>query len=421
MGTQQRPTMATTTAATTTPFQSGTASPNAKRFWPITPPASAFAQQQQLHPPAASTIETEYLDAPPVIDMQGLTEHQLVERVRAACQRWGFFQIVGHGVDPAIRDRFEHTMRQFFALPTDQKLLCERSASNARGYVAREMTKQKLDHKECFDVGNPRDWNSADDDQINQGLNGVNRFPQADVLPGFRDTVQLYFAEMEQLSEKVSQIMALGMGASRDFFQKAMTSRHTSHLRLNHYPELAAAAESDALGVGPHTDSGFLTVLAQDEEVHTLQVKDRLTEQWVPVTPVPGAFTINTGDLCVIFSNGLYHAPEHRVLTHTKERYSAPYFYAPAYETEIGPLDNLITPDRPSQFWPMQWGYFRAMRAMNNFGAGAYVKVDHWRVTDDGSKPEHVERQEQFSAVADYNVPFDIEVYQQKLHEMSQQ
>ena len=30
--------------------------------------------------------------------------------------------------------------------------------------------------------------------------------------------------------------------------------------------------------------------------------------------PVPGAFTINTGDLSVVFSNGLYHAPLHRVL-----------------------------------------------------------------------------------------------------------
>jgi len=397
--------------------------PGAKRFWPITPPANAFAQQQQLPEASlASSSETSYfVDEPPVIDMRGLTEPQLVERIRQACHRWGFFQLVGHGVDPAIRERFEHAMRQFFALPVDQKLLCERSASNARGYVAREMTKQKLDHKECFDVGNPRDWNSADDDEINQGLNGVNRFPEDEVLPGFKLTVQQYFAEMEMLSERVSQLMALGMGAERDFFQKALTSRHTSHLRLNHYPELASAVDSDALGVGPHTDSGFLTILAQDEEVHTLQVKDRLTEEWVPVTPVHDAFTINTGDLAVIFSNNMYHAPEHRVLAAPKERFSSPYFYAPAYETQIAPLDNLVTPETPSQFWPMQWGYFRAMRAMNNFGAGAYVKVDHWRVEADGSKPEHVQRQEQFAAIADYNAPFDIEVYQQKLSESSQE
>jgi len=74
-------------------------------------------------------------------------------------------------------------MRDFFALPMHEKLKVERSADNARGFTRSEMTKQKLDHKQCFDVGNWKDFDAKDDDIVNQGLNGVNRFPEESILP----------------------------------------------------------------------------------------------------------------------------------------------------------------------------------------------------------------------------------------------
>jgi len=413
MGNNNNNNMTTVASAPSTP--TSPCRNHAATHWPILPPTELMATTPAASAPALTNTPA----APPLINLANLNEQELVQQVQEACQRWGFFQVVGHEVALPMRERFEHMMRGFFALSPEDKVACERSASNARGYVAREMTKQKLDHKECFDVGNPVDWSQPDDHPVNQGLNGVNRFPEDDVLPGFRGSVQEYFLAMEMLSQRVGELMALGMGVDRGFFSDLLTSRHTSHLRLNHYPELLEDADSDALGVGPHTDAGFLTVLAQDPKVHTLQVKDRETGGWVTVTPHPGAFTINTGDLCVIFSNGLYHAPEHRVLTSTTERYSAPYFYSPGYDTEISPIPSLVSEQRPAEFWAMNWGYFRAMRAMGNFGDfGAYVKVDNWRVREDGGVPEDVSRQEQFAAISDFNAPFDINVYQQKMEEM---
>lgn len=363
----------------------------------------------------------------PIIDLH-LDEAQLVAQVRQACSRWGFFQVVNHGVDPLTRNRFERYMREFFALPVSDKMKVERSADNARGYVGREKTASKWDHKECFDVGNCADWAQDDDALANrlfQGLNGVNRFPAEHVLPGFKDAVRGYFKEMESLSQNVGSLMALGMGAPRNYFVKRMSNKHTSHLRLNHYPEEDAATlvsavskEKAPFGVGPHTDSGFLTVLAQDEEVQTLEVHDRQSDQWVSVTPVPDAFTINTGDLCRVFSNGLYHAPLHRVKKSSRERFSAPYFYNPSYATVIEPIDALVTAERPALFEPLIWGYFRAMRVMNNFGVGDYVKVDHWKVLPNGQIPEHVQLQHRFTSSINYEEPFDIEVYERKLKKL---
>ena len=59
------------------------------------------------------------------------------------------------------------------------------------------------------------------------------------------------------------------------------------------------------LGVSRHTDAGALTVLLQDPnpavtsglEVYSGSKQDAGDGRWVPVTPVPGALTINTGDM----------------------------------------------------------------------------------------------------------------------------
>ena len=49
-----------------------------------------------------------------------------------------------------------------------------------------------------------------------------------------------------------------------------------------------------AIGISRHSDSGFLTILLQDE-VGGLQILHE--DQWVDVTPTPGAFIVNIGDL----------------------------------------------------------------------------------------------------------------------------
>lgn len=64
-------------------------------------------------------------------------------------------------------------------------------------------------------------------------------------------------------------------------------------MRMNYYPpcpqpELVA-------GFSPHSDAAALTVLLQVNETDGLQIhKDGI---WIPISPVPGAFIMNTGDI----------------------------------------------------------------------------------------------------------------------------
>lgn len=47
------------------------------------------------------------------------------------------------------------------------------------------------------------------------------------------------------------------------------------------------------LGMPPHSDYGFLTLLLQDQ-VEGLQIK--FQDKWVTVQPIPNSFVVNIGD-----------------------------------------------------------------------------------------------------------------------------
>jgi isopenicillin N synthase-like dioxygenase len=80
----------------------------------------------------------------PVIDMS-LDDSDLIPLIADACSSFGFFQIINVEDEIACRvvDDFKAAMREYFALPYDQKLGYKRQEQNARGYFDDELTKQK--------------------------------------------------------------------------------------------------------------------------------------------------------------------------------------------------------------------------------------------------------------------------------------
>jgi isopenicillin N synthase-like dioxygenase len=80
----------------------------------------------------------------PVIDMASYSKASaaaaepppsaLVNEVALACEQWGFFQVVNHGLDAGLRSRAEDQQRAFFALPRHAKEALRRTAGNSRGW-----------------------------------------------------------------------------------------------------------------------------------------------------------------------------------------------------------------------------------------------------------------------------------------------
>ena len=105
--------------------------------------------------------------------------------------------------------------------------------------------------------------------------------------------------------------------------------------------------------INRHTDAGALTVLLQDEQPGLQVQRDG---RWRTVEPRRGALVINIGDIIQVWSNDRYPAPLHRVIASTDApRYSAAYFFNPAYAVDYAPLPGTHGPEDPPHYRPINW------------------------------------------------------------------
>eukprot|EP01018_Ginkgo_biloba_P008651 Gb_28768 [translate_table: standard] len=72
----------------------------------------------------------------PVIDMKKLLEEEEEEmgKLHMACQHWGFFQLINHGVPHSFMDKMKASTRQFFGLPLEQKRRYAAEPGDVEGY-----------------------------------------------------------------------------------------------------------------------------------------------------------------------------------------------------------------------------------------------------------------------------------------------
>jgi isopenicillin N synthase-like dioxygenase len=309
----------------------------------------------------------------PVIDLR---EPRVVDEIAAACSAWGFFQIVGHGVDPALVERAMEETRAFFAAPKTSKRSLSRSRDNPWGFYDRELTKNARDKKEIFDLGS--DAGSA----LMEGpFSGATPWPSWQ--PSFEPAMRAYFAVCASTSARLMGMVYEGLGAPASCVRDAFGADHTSFLRLNYYPVedplLGEAGDRADLGIHHHTDAGALTLLLQDEVIGLQVYRDGL---WHTVRPLAGAFVINIGDMVQVWSNDRYPAPVHRVLAMERtQRLSLPFFFNPAYRTVVAPLDHLIDSQHPAHYAPISWAEFRRRRADGDFADyGAEVQISDYRL-----------------------------------------
>jgi hypothetical protein len=87
-------------------------------------------------------------DGVPVIDL-GDEEEEVRGRIRGACASSGFFQVVNHGVDPALLERAHAVSRTFFDLPlaTKELLECTLQGDRLLGYGFFESNKLKASRR----------------------------------------------------------------------------------------------------------------------------------------------------------------------------------------------------------------------------------------------------------------------------------
>jgi isopenicillin N synthase-like dioxygenase len=301
----------------------------------------------------------------PVINAATLQKGDTMRALDCACRTWGSFQLVGHGIDEVVAGQLLGVMHSFFTRSRAEKLLVRRCQKNPWGFYDEELT------------GNVRDWKEIYDFGPAEGADMRPQWPQG--LPEFRAAVSTFYEVCEQLAFKVLAAISDNLGASHGQTSRYFRPSHTSFLRLNYYPPYPRP-DSIPLGVNPHTDAGALTLLLQDQQAGLEVQRDG---HWHLVETVPGALVVNLGDIVQVWSNDRYVAPLHRARSEdpSKPRYSAPFFFNPAYATDYQPLPATIDKRRPARYRSINWGEFRGQRALGDYADyGEEVQISHYRV-----------------------------------------
>lgn len=281
------------------------------------------------------TLNAPLIDLQPWFDGSPRARRELCEQVGRLCHETGFFYLVNHGIPQSVSAQYLATLRAFFTLPLALKRQIDKQHSpQFRGWEAlgSELTNNRVDYREQIDIGVERDA-IARPDPYYQALVGPNQWPPQAALPGFRETVDDYFDRLSEVARQLMRIMSLALGLDELHIERVFGANPSPYLKLIRYPRTEAGAQ----GVGVHKDSGFLTLLLQDE-IGGLEAKAN-DDSWYRVDPLAGSLVVNTGELLQLVTHNYFIATPHQVINSTgQERFSSAFFYSPDLDTPLKPL-----------------------------------------------------------------------------------
>ncbi|KAJ8899707.1 hypothetical protein K2173_019406 [Erythroxylum novogranatense] len=281
----------------------------------------------------------------PVIDfieLQGSCRQQILKSLADACEQYGFFQVVNHGIPSGVISNMINVAKKFFELPYEERSKYMSSDMNASVRYGTSFNQNK-DSVFCW-----RDFLKLMCD------------PLTDVLPhwpsrptDFRHSAATYVKETKYLfltlMQAVLESLLLGTTTCKTEEDDEIL-REFEHggqlMAVNCYPP---CPEPDlTLGMPPHSDYGFLTLLLQDE-VEGLQIQHQ--GEWVNVEPIANAFVVNLGDHLEIFSNGRYKSVLHRVVVNSdKNRISVASLHSLPFTSMVRPWAKLINEANPRRY-----------------------------------------------------------------------
>jgi isopenicillin N synthase-like dioxygenase len=278
-------------------------------------------------------------DAIPTIDFSAFLNGAPADRqavaqaIGAVFERYGFVQLVGHGVPRETLDATFAAAEAFFDKPEEFKRTVQDRKTN-RGFIPMfdgiaEQTK-KPNGQEAYSVGHIH--RTTDPELLTLPLYAETPWPD---MPGFRDRLEACYAALYALSQQILAATAMHLGVSETFFVEASKASY-SNMRVIHYPPAEKVADVTDIGVRPHEDQGLITLLVQDMN-GGLSVLGP-SGDWLPVVPNREAMVINVGKLLKRWTNGRYQAALHKVFNASgRERYSIPLFVHPSWHTRIDP------------------------------------------------------------------------------------
>ncbi|XP_076951452.1 gibberellin 2-beta-dioxygenase-like [Bidens hawaiensis] len=261
-----------------------------------------------------------------------------------ACQDYGFFKVINHGVPLWLVSELENETMEFFNMSQYEKN--KYCPPNPLGYCTNKIGRNG-------DVG-----------LIEYLLFTSDHFPTNS--KNFSSLAKEYVEAVRKLGCNILELLAEGLKIEPKSVLSRMLSDENADtvFRLNHYPPcldpspntayLASSNGTNCIGFGEHTDPHLISI-GRSNTTSGLQIC-LPDETWVPVPPDQTSFFINVDDMLQVMTNGRFKSVRHRVVTdRLKSRVSMIYFGGPPLMEKIAPLGSLMEAGEESLYHEFTW------------------------------------------------------------------
>ncbi|CAL9112097.1 unnamed protein product [Musa textilis] len=262
----------------------------------------------------------------PVINMeklQGGERDKGMELLRDACENWGFFELLNHGISPELMDEVERLTKEHYRKCREQKF--------------KEFASKALENGSKSEVTD-MDWEST---FFLRHLPVSNMSELPDMGDDYRKVMKEFAAKLEMLAERLLDLLCENLGLEKGYLKKAFCGSKGPSFgtKVSSYPP--CPRPELIKGLRAHTDAGGIILLFQDDRVSGLQLlKDG---QWIDVPPMRHSIVVNLGDQLEVITNGKYKSVLHRVVAQTDgNRMSIASFYNPGSDAVVFPAPSLV-------------------------------------------------------------------------------
>ncbi|KAL3848654.1 hypothetical protein ACJIZ3_010536 [Penstemon smallii] len=308
------------------------------------------------------SISKTFFPGVPLIDLsKPESKSQLVK----ACEDFGFFKVINHGIPTQFITELESEALKFFSLPISHK--------------------EKAGPPDPFGYGSKKIGNNGDVGWVEYLLLNTNtqsdyhKFASifGEAAEKFRCIVNEYVSRVKKMACEILEMLADGLKIQqRNGFSKLLMDEESdSVFRLNHYPPCPTEfgeSSQNLIGFGEHTDPQIITALRSN---NTSGLQISLTEgNWISIPPDSNSFFINVGDSLQVMTNGRFKSVRHRVVANSsKSRLSMIYFGGPPLSEKIAPLPSLMKGEDDSLYKEFTWfeykkSAFKSRLADNRLG-----------------------------------------------------
>ncbi|CAI9769213.1 unnamed protein product [Fraxinus pennsylvanica] len=286
-----------------------------------------------------------YSDSIPIIDFSLLTSgnpderSKVIQELGKACEEWGFFVLVNHGIQETLMKAAIEGASEFFDLPEDEK----------RKYEAKHVSDPIKYGKGSVITTSDKKiflWRDFMKSYVHP------EFHYPDKPQNLREIIFEYAERSRFVARTLLQGISENLGLEEGYVQEILKLDSMFQLfAVNYYPP--CPQPDQAIGLPPHTDHGLLTFLIHNG-VAGLQIQHN--GKWFNTNSPQNSILVNTADQLEIFSNGKYKSVKHRaVVNNQSTRISVVIANGPAPDAIVGPASPLVQRDGRPLYRPLKY------------------------------------------------------------------